>query len=75
MKKKKKSEGEHDKFLSESNKRIYPLGDGNYTNETIERKHEHCSIDIQPSKQPSRWNYSSRTVVIGITRNFLEKIK
>lgn len=53
-KKKKKSEGEHDKFLSESNKRIYPLGYGNYTNETIERKHQHCSIDIQPSKQPSK---------------------
>ena len=42
------------KLLSESNKRTDPFGDGNYTNETIERKCHHCSIDIQHSKQPSR---------------------
>lgn len=42
------------KLLSESNKRTYPFGDGNDTNETIERKCHHCSSDTQHSKQPSR---------------------
>lgn len=46
------------KLLSESNKRTYPFGDGNDTNETIERKCHHCSSDSkhskQHSKQPSR---------------------
>ena len=45
-KKKRKVRENMTQLLSESNKRTYPFGDGNYTNETIERKCHHCSINI-----------------------------
>ena len=46
QKKKRKVRENMTQLLSESNKRTYPFGDGNYTNETIERKCHHCSINI-----------------------------
>lgn len=65
---KKKSEGECDKFLSESNKIIWGWKlyqwDNGMKRSALFNGYTVLQIAIK------RWNYSSKTVVIGITRNF-----